>query len=76
MSSLVSIWANISETVQAMTNVPMKHVYKVIYIVFQFTLRPLTSNKVYISFNRLYLINGNCVIKVCMEHKVTYKVNI
>ena len=28
---LWSIWANISETVHAMNNVSMKHIYKVIY---------------------------------------------
>ena len=32
---------NISKTVHAMTNISMKHIYKVIYN-FQFTLRPLT----------------------------------
>ena len=49
--------------VHDITNVSMKHIYKVIYyIIFQFTLRPLTlddlENKGHRTFNRLYLIKG------------------
>ena len=35
---LLSIWAYISETAQAMVNVYLWHIYKVIYLIFQFTL--------------------------------------
>ena len=35
---LLSIWAYISETVHAMVNVYLWHIYKVIYLIYQFTL--------------------------------------
>ena len=49
---LLYIWAYISETVHTMVNVYLWHIYNVIYLIFQFTLLPVTlddrkrSNKV------------------------------
>ena len=35
---LLSIWAYVSETVHVMVNVYLWHIYKVIYLIFQFAL--------------------------------------
>ena len=61
--TLWSIWANISETLQAMTNVSTKHIYEVIYdlSVYFMTLTLYyieRSNKCHRTFRMLYVINS------------------
>ena len=69
---MLSNWANISETVQAMTNVYVWHIYKFIYdlsvYIMTFTLYDLIrSNQGHITFKWWYLINGASYDKIWHE---------
>ena len=57
---LLSIWAYISETVHAMVNVYLWHIYKVIYLIYQFTLWHLTLDDRKRS-NQGHILSSGCI---------------